>query len=244
MKKISALALSLIIVLAATGAAFAESSASASSSFMSRYVWRGITLSESWALQPSVDLQKDNLNINLWSSYDGETGEGVETDLTVNYTLPVDAIALDVGWIYYSLDGFDDTQEIYVSASTELGQVSPSLTVYYDTEVGTGFYIVVALGYEMEINEKTSLSLGASASYQAENNITGGVDVNGDEYSALHNGELTAALSYSANDSISIEPMIAYSTALSSDSKDAIKGMSYDAKEAIFYGGVTLSMGF
>ena len=70
------------------------------------------------------------------------------------------------------------------------------------------------------------------------------MDASGQEYNALHNGEISAALSYAASDSISIEPIVAYSTPLSDDAKDAIKGMSYDEKETIFYGGVTVSMGF
>jgi uncharacterized protein (TIGR02001 family) len=244
MKKLLIIAVSLTLLLTAAGAALAETSASASASYMSRYVWRGITLSESYAVQPSVDFVKDNLNINMWSSYDGETNEAVETDLTVNYTVPVEALSLDIGWIYYALDGFDDTQEVYVSVAKDFGPVSPSLTAYYDTEVGTGWYIVAAVGYGMDINDKTSLSLGASASYQMDNNVTGGVDSDGEEYSALHNGELSAALSFAATDDITIEPMIAYTTPLSDEAKDAIKSISFDEEDSIAYGGITVSIGF
>lgn len=227
---------------AAAAAAAPKNSAGFSTAVMSNYVWRGINLSDTWVVQPSMDFAMDSLSANFWANYDGDTGEANETDFTLAYRYGIDKLILDVGYIYYALDGAEDTQEVFASATYDLA-VSPSLTVYYDYDEGTGGFAVLALEYTKETGRGMMLGLGASASYLFENAVVG-VDAAGEQYSALHNGEVSASLSVSVNDALSIEPMVAYSFPLSADARDAMKAYSFDGDESVFYGGVTASLGF
>lgn len=232
----------LLVSAAYPAAARAENSAGLSMAVMSNYVWRGAKLSDGWVAQPSMDFAMGPLSANFWANYDGDAGEASETDLTLAYSRNIDKLTLDVGYIYYALDGAADTQEVYASASYNF-VVSPSFTVYYDYDEGTGGFAVLALDYAKELSQNMTLGLGASASYVFENAVVG-VDAAGNEYSALHNGEVSASLSVSVSDALSIEPMAAYSFPLSDDAKDAIKAYSVDGDGSVFYGGVTASLSF
>ncbi|UCG77411.1 MAG: hypothetical protein JSV21_07440 [Nitrospirota bacterium] len=247
MKKLRSMIMAVVLVLMVVPAAFAgvETSGYASVDVMSSYVWRGIQLHEAAAVQPSVGITYGNFGANFWANYDSDDAvkEIIETDLTLNYVFEVDKLAFDVGYIYYALDGFADTQEFYVSASYDV-LLSPTLTLYYDVDEGDGGFIVAAISHSLPVMEdKASINLGASASYNMSNLVMG-VDPGGDEFSGLYNGELTASLSYAVNDNFSVEPKIAYSMALSDDAEFAIESMSENGESGQFYGGVSLALNF
>ena len=74
-----------------------ENSASASVSAMSLYMWRGVRLSESMVLQPSVDFVRGSFGANIWTNIDMDPDPRVwpddnavltETDITLSYSLP------------------------------------------------------------------------------------------------------------------------------------------------------------
>lgn len=240
----------MVCMIVALGApAFAaEGSASASASAMSMYMWRGIRLSEGVVVQPSIDFNYGSFNANLWVNYDGDPdptvwpndgGVVTETDLTLAYALPIEGVDVTVGYIYYSVLGFD-TQEAFVSASTELGPVAPYINAYLDYDEGTGAYVQVGADFGMELNEATSVTVGGYVSYLADNNVTG-LDASGLEYSAMHNAEVYASVAYAMGD-VSIEPSVAYSFPLSTDAEAAMTDADGDDSHA--YGGVTVSVGF
>jgi hypothetical protein len=243
-KNFIVLVLTLVMVLgtAMIAKAEVETSGSASTSIMSNYVWRGQKLSDDWVIQPSMDITIGDFGVNFWANYDGDTKEATETDLTLNYSFSFDKVSLGVGYIYYMLDGANDTQELYASVGYDC-IVSPSLTFYYDYDEGTGGFLVLALDYSKELKEGIALSLGASASYVFDNNIVG-VDKNGNEYSDFHNGEVSASLSIPVGDMVTVEPVIAYSFPLSDDAEDALKQVSFDGDEETFYGGITVGVSF
>ncbi len=70
------------------GSAYAEEpklGGFASVDVMSNYVWRGIKVSNSWVVQPSVGISYGDFSANIWGNYDsdvaeatshGETGHG------------------------------------------------------------------------------------------------------------------------------------------------------------------------
>lgn len=220
-----------------------EKSASADASFMSNYVWRGQKLSEDWVIQPSVTLGYGGFGMNLWANYDGDTTEHNETDLTLSYAFDVtEKVGLEVGYIYYALDGAADTQELYVSAGADV-MLQPSLTFYYDVEEGNGGFLVAAIGHSFPLSDDISLDLGASASINFDNKVMGAGE-DGSEFTGLYNGEISAAVSIPVTEDISITPMIAYSFPLSDDSEFAIESISFDADGDIVYGGVNVSVSF
>ncbi|MGD2081086.1 MAG: hypothetical protein PVJ36_08155 [Nitrospirota bacterium] len=223
-----------------------EKSASADASVMSNYVWRGLKLSDSWVVQPSVSFGYGGFGANLWANYDGDTKEANETDLTLSYATSFDKVGLEVGYIYYALEGLNDTQELYASVSYDF-VVSPSLTFYYDYDEGTGGYLVLAVDYGRDLSDKASLSVGASGSYLFDNNVVG-VDATGAEYSDFHNGEIYASLDFAVTENVTISPMLAYSFPLSDDAEDMMKATSLavsgDDDSDIVYGGVNVSVSF
>ena len=243
-----------LMVMAAPGvpsSASAANSAGASVDIMSQYVWRGIAFSNGIVMQPSVDFNLGALNVNMWSNvdmdpmYTKESSYYNETDLTIGYALPFEAVDMGIGYIYYSLgDPSLDTHEVFLSVSKELGPVAPYLNIYLDVDEGSGIYAQLGADYSVELTEKASLSAGAYLSYVVDNKVML-VDVNGLETSDLYNAEISLGLEYAATDTLSISPMLSYSTSMSDDAEASIKGMSYDGKtDSVTYGGVSLALGF
>jgi len=233
------LAVVMLIGLSIIPVKAAETSGSASVGFLSDYMWRGEQLSSGFVVQPTVGITYGSFGANLWANYDSDSkdhGELTETDLTLNYTFSMDKLSFDTGYIYYGLAGVDtagadiaDTQEIYLAVGYDT-LLSPSLTVYYDIEKGNGAFIVASAGHSVEVSEGIDLNLGASVSYNANSKYSVG------DYSAFHNGEVSASVSIPAAKSITIEPVVAYSFPLSDDAKTAISSK--------LYGGINVSLSF
>ncbi len=249
MKKISAITLSVVLtVFLGIATAFAEgpqAGGSTSVGIFSNYVWRGQKLSNSFVVQPSVGITYNGFGANLWANYDSDYsdhGEHTETDLTLDYSFGYDKFSFDAGYIYYALEGADDTQEVYLSVSYDM-VLNPTLTVYYDFDEGHGAFVVASVGYDFELPYKSTLSLGASASYNLNNKVMG-YDSGGDDFSNFYNGEVSASLSIPVWKDVTVEPSIAYSFPLSNDAEDALQGISDDGDDDIIYGGVTITLSF
>ena len=106
-----------------------------STAFASRYVWRGQTLSKGIVAQPTVGITLGGFSANLWSNVDLDNDEadddGIvmnETDLTLNYTVPVGPVSLTGGFIHYDFDG-SDTQEIYLTGALAVAAQPVALAV-------------------------------------------------------------------------------------------------------------------
>jgi len=228
-----------------TGTSFAEETkvaGYASVDVMSNYVWRGAKYTPNMAVQPSVGITYGSFSTNLWANYDAKHEEQTETDLTLDYGFSFDKVSLNVGYIYYAFDGFNDTQEVYAAVAYDT-ILKPKLTVYYDFDEGNGAYILASVGHSFSLVKDIALNLGASASYNINNKIMG-LDEDGDDFSDFYNGELTASVGIPVTKNISITPKIAYSFALSDDAEDAIKGVNYGDESSILYGGVNLTLSF
>jgi hypothetical protein len=255
MRSIRILVLAMMVAVMTAGSLYAgdiKTAGSASVDIMSNYVWRGQKLSNSWVLQPSVGISYGVFGANIWGNYDSDraeassddTGHGelTETDITLNYTRSVDKFTFVAGYIYYAFDGFNDTQELYLSASYDT-LLKPTLALYYDYDEGQGAFVIASIGHSFEVIKGTALNLGASASYNINNEVMG-LDEDGDEFSNFYNGELSASLNIPVWKALSVTPKIAYSFPLSNDAEDAIEGISNDGDKDIFYGGVNLTLSF
>ncbi len=254
MKRLRTLGLALAVTLfVAVGSVYAEetkTSGYASADAMSNYVWRGQKLSNSWVIQPSVGITYGVFGVNVWANYDSDSkidegdghGEFTETDLTLSYTRSVDKWSFGAGYIYYALDGANDTQEVYLSAGYDT-LFNPSLTLYYDFDEGNGAFVVAAIGHSFEIAKETNWNLGASASYNIKNKVMG-FDKDGDDFSNFYNAELSTSVDIPVWKAVSIAPKLAYSFPLSNDAKEAIRKISDDGDKDIFYGGVNITLSF
>jgi len=233
-----------VIGLSATGSFAAETSDSATVDVMSQYIWRGQQLSEEVVIQPSVGITYGGFGANLWANYDTDLNTSNETDLTLNFTNTVDKFSYDVGYIYYSLEGIDDTQEVYLGISFDV-LLSPSATIYWDFDEGDGAYLVLSVGHSFELAEKISLDLGASAGVNFTNEILG-FDDDGDDFTNFYDGNVSAALTFALTEHLSVAPMVAYSFPLSDDAEDALEAIDVtgDMDADVFYGGVNIALSF
>ncbi len=243
-KKIIYLIIAAFVVLT-TGASSSwaedesELSFSADAGIFSRYVWRGFALSDdSIVIQPSATISYGGFGINLWGNYDTDyfdTGADYnETDITLSYDWSFDIVSMGlgyIGYIYHDADAGDNTQELYFTVGLDT-ILAPTITIYRDFDTIEGWYINLGIGHSIPVTDKLSLDLAASIGYY---------DLDDEDYSELHDGNISASMPFAINDSFSITPSVAYSFALSDEAEDAL---DYNGDSDFLFGGVTCSYSF
>lgn len=231
--------------------------ASADISVLTRYVWRGLGLSEdSFVVQPSVSVSYKNFNFNLWGNLDTDQFDGDltteddanfnETDMTLSYTIEYDKFTMELGYIYYSLDALADTQEFYYSVSYDFF-LSPTITFYKDVDAVPGVYMNLGISYSLPLSGDMALDLGATIGYQASDHLYQYQDdltMTNKTYNAIHDGTISASITIPIDDYISITPMLTYSFPLSDDAENYIKANSMLTDADLIYGGITCSISF
>jgi hypothetical protein len=242
-KMLLAGALALGIVGLGTSAVMAEEeapTADASISIYSTYVWRGFGLSDdSIVIQPSMTVGYKGFAANLWGNLDTDyyatdNTKYNETDITLSYDGAYEKLGYGVGYIYYALDGTNDTQEIYGTLNYDV-LLSPTLAFYYDVDEFSGaWYATFDISHSFAITEKYALDLGFLVSYMDDD----------EDYDAFHNGVLSASMTFPFAKYFSLTPEVNYSFALSNDAEDYIKAGSADDDDSYFYGGTTISFAF
>ena len=218
-----------------------------STAFASRYIWRGQTLSKGVVAQPTVGITLGGFGANLWSNVDLNNDEknddGIvmnETDLTLSYTVPIDKVSLTGGFIHYDFDG-SDTQEFYLTTAVAT-LLNPTLSVYYDIDNGNGGFAVLALSQAIPVGP-VSLTAGGSLGLNLKDKAMG-LTADGKSFSGLYYGELYLATSIKIFSHVSLDPRIAYSSAIGSDGKNAIASLSVDGKKDVFYGSIAITAAF
>lgn len=215
---------------------------------LSQYVWRGYALSdENIVIQPSMTVSHKGFAFNLWANLDtdndGADGNNWnETDMTISYDWSMSGMDFGVGYIYYALeDGADDTQEFYAAISKEFDFITPSFTVYKDTDAAPGWYLSLALDSSIPVTEDLAIDVGFSAGYL----IVDELQVDGGDYSDFHDGVISASMTFDVAQYVSVTPMLSYSFPLSSEADDLLEDSNDGfADEDIFYGGVNVSFAF
>ncbi|MHB8811242.1 MAG: TorF family putative porin [Desulfobulbaceae bacterium] len=229
-------------------------SGSMSVAMLSKYVWRGYELSkDSIVIQPSITASYMGFGINLWGNLDtdqdvdlfGEEGSNWnETDLTLSYGGKAGMVTYGAGYIYYGLEGIDDTQELYGSIGLDT-LLAPTLTVYRDIDAYAGWYTTLGVSHSFQVSESMSLALAGQVSYLSADDAETIADPDdpGSAYSDFHDGKLSATLNIPITEEISVAPNVSYSFALSSESSDTIKAASASGEDDDFiFGGITLNM--
>lgn len=253
-----ALAASLVWVLPA--GAEGEGAADFTVAGLSRYIWRGQELSrDSVVIQPSATVGYSGFSANLWGNLDtdpyfqtpeesGSTWN--ETDLTLAYGKGFGVWSLEGGYIYYGLEGIDDSQEFYVNLGFDV-LLSPALTVYRDFDSYEHWYILLGLSHVFEFSDGVSLELAASGSYllsedgEAYPKINAGGVPTTDKFSNLHDGVLSANLPIAVSGTVTITPTVSYVFPLSGEASDEMKWRSFDGDTDTFvYGGVMVGLSF
>jgi hypothetical protein len=219
----------------------------------SQYIWRGFELSkDSLVIQPSMTVAYKGFSANLWGNLDtdpyssttDETNNWNETDMTLAYGWEMGPAAFSVGYIYYALDGVDDSQELFVSAALNT-LLTPTLTVYREIDSYQGWYTTLGISHSFPVQGDITLDLGAQVSYLSADEASTFADANGDSYSNFHDGMLSVGATVPVSTYITIKPKLSYTFALSNDAQDLMKASSKNGNDDNFiYGGVSVSMAF
>ncbi len=260
-KRLTSLFLSMLLVLAAAGVALADeaapaaapaipTSATASVSYMSEYVWRGLVQTNAaGVIQPSIDFNYGGFNANLWSSYNlgHSVQQMTETDLTLKYTYSIKDLSLSAGYIYYGTQPLND-EEAFVSASYAT-ILNPSITYYQDLRLGHGGgFAVLALNQTSpELWHGITVGGGLSAGYDY-NDFAMGLTKDGKKYAGFYNGELTTFINFPVTKAISIKPSLTYDFPLTKDASYIMKtdsqATAHNDHNSVLWGGVTVAVAF
>ncbi len=243
--------------------AFAEEetpSADLSVAFLSAYIWRGQELSkDSLVIQPSMTASYKGFAANLWGNLDTDpyttTDDDIkenwnETDFTLSYGREFGMVSAEGGWIYYGLEGADDTNELYLSLGLDV-LLTPTLTIYRDISSYPQTYFLLGISHAFELTEKVSLELGGSISYLSSDDEDGYPEYNdqlvatGDKFDNFHDGVISASLPISISKYLTITPSLSYALPVTTDAKNDMKARSQNGDDDnFFYGGVTCSIAF
>ena len=130
---------------------------------VSRYIWRGFdTISDNRpAIQPSYTLSfgKSGFGLNLWSAFALADTDFIELDLIAGYDRAVsEELTLSAGMGYFTFpslphwpDKNSTSPEAYLGMTACSFPLSPSLTFYYDFNLGDGFYGTFSLNHSLPI---------------------------------------------------------------------------------------------
>jgi len=220
-----------------------EVSGTASVDVLTNYMWRGQQLSDdNGVVQPSLEASYMGVTVNFWANEDLQNTQHTETDFTLSYSRSYKKLSADVGYIYYALDGFDDTQELYLTLAYDIIG-SPSITYYGDFDEGRGGFLVLSIGHSLALPRDMTLNGGFSASVNFQNAIMG-LDRKGSRFTNFYNGEASVSLEIPITKNFSVEPKVAYSFAMNTDAQAAIRAASFDGDDYSVYGGLGLSFNF
>jgi len=226
---------------------------------LSKYVWRGQELSRhSVVIEPSMTVSYKGFSANMWSNLDRDPYNATandpsslnETDLTLSYGTNLGPVGIEAGYIYYGLDGIDDSQEFYINLGVDT-LLAPSVTVYKDTDTYNAWYVLTGISHSFEFTDFMSLDLSTSISYLRSNDKNDYPEIDGDgnaindKFDNFHDGTVSVGMTFSFAELYTIAPSVSYVFPLSTDARNQMESASYTGKDNYFvYGGVTLSMAF
>jgi len=236
------------LVILSSGASAEETKGPAVSTDVtvaSKYVWRGLRLTDDPVLQPSLTVDYKGLGLNVWGNTDltdvnGTSGEINELDYTLSYSFSVDKVDLSIGVIQYTFPhtDFEPTTEIYGTAALDV-LLSPTVTIYWDTDEVGGVYGTLGISHSFALGEvrgiSPSLDLSGSIGYATSNMNEGYYGVNSSGFVDLL---LTAGLAIPIDEHLSFGPFVSFSQVVDSDLKDAV------ADDNATFFGATLSLAF
>jgi len=231
-------------------------------SLYSQYIWRGYALSkDSLVIFPQLTVGYKGFAITAWVDLDTRFGGNNERDFKLQET---DVIATysnsyapwklnyTLGWILYDYQPSqnvvvpagavaDDvihvkdtkTQEIFVTLGLDT-LLKPTFSVYQEIEAGHAWYFQLGISHSLAVYKDWSLDLAATASYYNNKSFN--------NFSDLHDGNISAGLKIPINKFLSIKPNLQYSFPLSAAASREIKAGSLSPHNNFVYGGLIFDL--
>ena len=259
-KVILRLAILILVLIVGSSIVMAEEgkpTASADVGVFNKYVWRGYELSDdSVVIQPSTTISYKNFSFNLWGNLDTRMDDDThsnqfnEIDMTLSYDKELGPVCLGAGYIYYGLDGINDSEEIYLSIGIDT-ILSPTFTVYREIAHLPSWYLIFAVSHSFELPKNITLDLAGSVGYYYADNADDFAEYNSqlvasnDPYRSFHDGLVSIGLTVPVTEYITISPGVSYSFPLTGDADNHIVATNaYSDDSDYVYGGATLSISF
>lgn len=231
---------------------------------LSQYIWRGYALSrDSAVLEPSITIGYKGFAVNIWGNFDTDQqnpffplkdgAKWNETDLTLSYSREVysgaaiKSITLNVGTIYYVLDGVDDSWELFGGLATDINYFTLAVTAYREASHYPGWWLQVGLGRSLAMPfADATLNLGHDVIFQfSEDNAAYPDPDDPDQaFEGPLAGHLYVSMDFPVHKYITLSPKVGFWYALGGDATGVIRGLSWDGEQNHIYGGLNLAFAF
>lgn len=210
MKKVIAL-----LVAMSTTAAFAGVD------YASSYVFRGATVNDSAAIQPSMDTSILGVDIGAWASYDTGADTFEEVDLAIGYDVTeIAGVSVSVGLCEYiyageALGGTESDTEASIYLDYSIAGVDLSAALNKVIDGGMADYTIFGASYGFDV----SAGISGAISYEV-GEADGGVFLNGSTTATDVDGEVYSAVTVSAETSLTdaLDLGLAYTSISEGDS--------------------------
>lgn len=151
-------------------------------SFYSKYVWRGVNLSNGGVYQPSLTVGFQGLELNIWGSYEftdnvlypsGSNGKNrfTEWDTTVSYSGESAFGSWTIGAVQYAYPttGFANTTEVFAQFGFN-HLLNPYIAGYFDLDESKGTYLRLGGSTNLSPLNKTPVELNFWVGYGDKKN--------------------------------------------------------------------------
>jgi hypothetical protein len=257
LKATLALVLLLGILLPATGQAMGPLNLNAEVAAHSKYMWRGIIITDDWVVQPSLSASVLGFGVNFWGNLDLSDANDTEfklneVDYTLTYGLPLPLLDLEGGLIHYRFPNTDTdaTTELYLSAAANV-LFSPRIAVYRDLDAFKGTYWELGASHGMPLSDVFNVELDAVLGLGSKGYLEGYFGVSNpvgeipDELNftgaSMSNMSVTVGVPYPLIPFVKVTPSVSYHTLLG-DPADARDATDADKDALVF--GVTAAFNF
>ena len=200
-------------------------------SFFSKYVWRGLVLTDGPVWQPSVTAEWQGLSLNVWGNLDFDdvnhlSGEFNEVDWTLGYEHQiVGPLSGSLGLIVYEFPNtaFKTTTEITTGLALDV-PLAPSLTAYFDVDQTDGVYLLAEVAHSIELpkfaeNVTAAVDLGAGLGWgSAKNNAS----YFGVKSAAVTDYYLSVGLPIAIGDHLTITPSVKYTSIVNGNLREGV----------------------
>lgn len=129
-------------------------------SYSSKYVWRGLALTDDSVLQPEFSASKCGFNLAVWGNMDltnvnGYSWDFTEIDIIFDYSNTVECrrfkFDYSIGTIHYTFPNICERSTWELFFGLELDTcLNPAVVVYYDIDEVKGWYITYGISHGWE----------------------------------------------------------------------------------------------